>query len=252
MENHSLDNIIGNHDAPYLNSLAARYALAKNYYSTAHPSLPNYIQLTSGTNGGITSDCNPPRAGCQADVKNIADLIEASGRSWKEYAESMPAPCTIHNSGLYAVKHNPFAYYPDITKDASRCQKHIVPLTELDTDLTSGKLPDYMFITPNLCNDMHNCPVRTGDEWLSAVVSKLLGSKPFGHSQSLLVVTWDEGAGLSNHIPTILAGPAVKRGYSSLLYYSHYSLLATIEKSWNLAPLTGNDTSAPLLEEFFK
>lgn len=251
MENHSLNGIIGSQSAPYLNELADKYALAENYYSTAHPSLPNYIQLTSGTNAGISSDCSPPRPGCQADVKNIADLIEAAGRNWKEYAQGMPEACATTNHGRYAVKHNPFVYYPDISNNAARCRSHVVPLSQLADDLSANNLPDYSFITPDMCNDMHDCLVPTGDQWLSGIVPEIINSTAFSKN-SLLVITWDEGAGLSNHIPTILAGSAIKRSYVSKKYYSHYSLLRTIEKSWGLPALTANDRSAPIMDEFFK
>ncbi len=252
-ENQPSANIIGNPSAPYLNSLIKQYALATNYSAVAHPSLPNYLALTSGSTDGITTDCNPPSAGCEVNVKNIADEIQSSGRTWKEYAESMPSNCYAYNSGLYATKHNPFLYYSDIINNPSRCQSHVVPFSQMAIDLRSVQTtPNYAFITPNLCNDMHNCSIATGDAWLAQNVPTILQSKAFTTQNSLLVITWDEGYVGDNHVAAVLAGSAIKNGYSSASPYTHYSILRTIEASWGLSPLTNNDSSAPSMSTFLK
>ena len=140
--------------------LIKQSALATNYSGVTHPSLPNYLALTSGSTDGITTDCNPPSAGCIVNVKNIADLVAASGRTWKEYAESMPSSCYQYNAGNYATKHNPFVYYSDIVNNQQLCASHVVPYTQMLTDLKSASTtPNFAFITPNLCNDMHNCGI---------------------------------------------------------------------------------------------
>ena len=252
-ENKTAGSIIGNPAAPYLNQLARTYATATHYYAVAHPSLPNYLALTSGTTADMTTDCNPPGGNCSANVPSIANEIERSGRSWKLYAESMPAACTTSNSGEYAVKHNPFLYYPDIRDDARRCGAHDVPLTQLAADLGSAAtLPNYAFISPNLCSDMHDCSVQTGDAWLAQHVPGILSSPAFMAQHSLLVITWDEGVGQDNHVAALFAGPQVKRGYTSPAYYSHYSLLRTLEDAWRLQPLTSNDRTAPALTDIFQ
>ena len=99
LENKAASQILGASEAGYFNKLAAEFSLAANYRAIMHPSLPNYLALTSGTNAGITSDCKPKS--CTADVRSIADEITQSGRTWKMYAESMPAPCAAR--GLPAV-----------------------------------------------------------------------------------------------------------------------------------------------------
>ena len=250
-ENKEYGDVIGSAQAPYINSLAKEYAAADNYYGVAHPSLPNYLALTSGSTNGVTNDCTPP-SGCLHNVPNIADEIEKSGRTWKEYAESMPSNCYGTNTGDYATKHNPFLYYTDILTNQSRCNAHVVPFTQLSNDLQSvATTPNYAFITPNLCNDMHDCSVSQGNNWLATNVPVILNSKAFTSENSLLVITWDEGDSGSNHIPTILIGSNVKHGYSSTKPYTHYALLHTIENAWGLAPLTTNDKQAPLMNEFF-
>lgn len=251
-ENKGYATILNTGQAPYFASLAKQNSLATHYYSLFHPSLPNYIALTSGSNAGISSDCSPDD--CMAKVKNIADEIEASGRSWKGYQEDMPSPCTTYNTGRYAVRHNPFVYYPDIQTNSQRCRSHDVPYDQLATDLANNQLPNYAFITPNLCHDMHDCSVKAGNDWLTKEAPKILNSSTFKNSNSLLVITFDEAEGgdHANRVPAILVGKSVKTGFSSDQTYSHYSLLHTIEAAWDLQPLTKNDANAPLMNEFFK
>jgi phosphatidylinositol-3-phosphatase len=250
-ENKGFDDVIGNRGAPYINSLAENGSLLVNYHSTAHPSLPNYLELTSGTNAGITSDCNPPGAGCEANVHNIADEIEQSGRTWKEYAEDMPNPCGTRNDGEYVTKHNPFVYYKDILNNPARCKASVVPLSQLGLDLASGKVPNFSFITPNLCNDMHDCSVDTGDGWLSSVMPQILRSTACTSQSCLVVVTWDENDSGSTNVAAIMIGAGVKNGYRSEVYYTHYSVLHTIESAWGLGALTKNDKTAAIINDVF-
>jgi len=254
MENHSASQIIGSSEAPFVNSLARKYALATDYSALFHPSLPNYIALTSGSNQGITDDRSPPTAGYAVDATNIADRIEASGRTWKAYAESMPSPgFASSDTSLYATRHVPFLYYKDILDNAARLKAHLVPLTQLAPDLASvDTTPNYAFITPNLCNDMHDCSVAVGDKWLSQTVPLILSSPAFTSTPSLLVVTWDEGTDSDNHVATIVAGTAAKQGYQSSTAYDHYSLLHTIEAVWGLRPLTANDAHAATMDALLK
>lgn len=253
MENHGTYSIIGNKSAPYLNKLASTNALATNYSAIFHPSLPNYLALTSGTNAGITTDCSPSSI-CQANVKNIADEIESTGRTWKAYQEDMPRPCADTNAGLYAVRHDPFAYYPDITRNVARCQKHVVAYSQLASDLSKNQLPSYSFITPNVCHDMHNCSVKIGDDWLKNNVPKLLNSSEFTKQNSLLIITFDEAeaSDSGNKVAAILIGKSVVKHYKSNATYSHYGLLHTIESAWGLTPMTENDIRAPIMKDFFK
>ncbi|MET3920323.1 phospholipase C [Arthrobacter sp. UYEF20] len=252
-ENKPASSILGSSSAPYLNKLADESALAANYAGITHPSLPNYLALTGGTTAGITEDCSPKDSSCTANVKSIAEALTQSGRSWKMYAEGMPAPCKSDNSGRYAVRHNPFMYYPGVTGDTGSCAAHVVPFTELEEDLKSASsLPNYVFISPDLCNDMHDCSVKRGDDWLSREVPKILGSPAFTTQKSLLVVTWDEGDDSSNQSVTIFAGPAARTAVKSDTTYNHYSLLHTIENALGLSPLTENDKNAPIMSDLLK
>ena len=253
MENKAASRILGADDVPYLNRLAKHNALAANYHAITRPSLPNYLALTSGTTAGITTNCTPRKTGCQAEVRTIADEITASGRAWRMYAEGMPGPCRAEDSGRYSVKHNPFMYYPSVTDDRELCADRVVPLGWLDEDLKSARsLPDYVFITPDMCSGTHDCPVRSGDDWLSRQVPKILASPAFTTKNSLLVVTYDEGSSASNRVAAVFAGPAARKGHVSDTRFTHYSLLRTIEDAWGLDPLTDNDRDAASMAELLK
>jgi len=238
MENKEYGSIIGSSKAPYINSLASRYSLATQFYAATHPSLPNYLALTGGSTFGITSDCTD----CHVNAPNIVTQLEGAGISWKAYNEGLPSPCSnAATSGTYAKKHNPFMYFDDITSNPARCSK-VVPMTQLDTDLTSGNLPSFVWVTPDLCHDMHDCSVTEGDHWLSSFLPPLLKSLD---SHGVLFLTWDEGStgagcctyASGGHIPAIVAGPAARANTTSATAYDHYSLLRTIEVSWNLGML---------------
>jgi hypothetical protein len=238
MENHSAGSILGSSDAPYINSLASSFAYLDNYTAVSHPSLPNYLALAGGDTFGITSDCTR----CFVAAPNLADLLAGAGLSGKAYMEDMPQPCFSGSRGAYAQKHNPFAYFDDVRNDPQRCQA-IVPYSQLAADQASGQLPAFIWITPNLCHDMHDCSVASGDRWLAQNIPALLGT-------GLVAIVWDEDDGSNgNHVPLILAGSAVKRGSVSHVPANHYSLLKTIETLWGLPALTANDGSAqPILE----
>jgi len=177
MENKSASSIIGNtSQASYINSLAGQYAYASNDFAVSHPSLPNYLALTGASTFGITSDCSP--AVCPVNATNLMDRIESSGRSWKAYMESMPTSCATTDAYPYAVKHNPFVYYGDLAGNATRCSR-VVPAGPSDqallNDLDSvANASNYMWLTPDLCNDMHDCNVTTGDAFMSGLVPQIL------------------------------------------------------------------------------
>ncbi len=254
LENKSASEIIGGHDAPFINALARRSGYASDYSALFHPSLPNYIALTSGSNQGITDDRSPPTAGYAVSAVNLADRIDASGRTWKSYAESIPSPgFASGDTSLYATRHVPFLYYTDILDDAQRRITHVVPFTDLPQDFGSASTtPDFSFVTPNLYDDMHDGPVSAGDSWLARWVPVILASPAFKEAPSLLVITWDEGTGSDQKVATILAGSAVKARYRSGRPYDHYSLLHTIETVWGLRPMTANDAGAATMEEFLR
>jgi hypothetical protein len=275
MENTSLASLEASGNTPYLKSLEQTWASASDYHGVAHPSLPNYIAMTSGDTGGISCDCSPEGAACTAsncsvllgscgcplsNVENLGDQIEAAHADWRMYAEDMGTPCNTTSASPYATKHVPFLYYTGITGDAARCASHIVDYSEFSQDIRTAPR-QFSFIAPNLVHDMHDpVPAGTtnyanGDQWLSEAVPPILDSVAFKKS-GLLVVVWDEDdlSGVVNPddpIPMYLLSPfAESGGFSFPDRADHYALLATFEDGMAL-PRLGNARSATPLSGFF-
>src|SRR5271157_4526171 len=240
-ENREFGTVIGSPKMPYFNTLANSYTLLTQYYAVTHPSLPNYLAMIGGDTFGVTFDCNS----CPVNQKSLPDLIEASGRTWKTYQENMPSPCfSGAEAGNYAMKHNPFIYFMPIRLDVKRCNQGIVPLTQLSADMAADALPNFIFVTPNMCNDAHDCDVPIADAWLQNFTSQMMPPLDRSGKPYLIVLTWDEGQG--NHsccglpaeaggrIATILVSPQAKNGFQDSTPYTHYSLLKTIATAWRL------------------
>jgi hypothetical protein len=253
-------------DAPYLQMLMNTYATSSAYHGVAHPSLPNYIALTSGSTQNISCDCkaSPGQGSCNdfvcnlllgscscdqpASVKSIADQLEAAGKSWMAFGEDMGTPCNLTDSGNYAVRHVPFLYYDNIQTNAARCNAHVVDYG----NFSPGSAAAYNFIAPNLVDDMHNpdpvisadtVNIPDGDMWLSMQVPKILGASTYTQG-GLLVIVWDEDdgsgglTGSDDPIGIFVMSPYAKAGgYSSTVKANHYSLLATIEDGLDLPRL---------------
>jgi phosphatidylinositol-3-phosphatase len=241
MENEEYGDIIGSTSAPFINHLARRFALARGMYAISHPSLPNYLALTGGSTFGRTDDCTE----CTVTATSIIDQLTSAGISWKAYMESLPSPCyTGAFSGDYAKKHDPFVYYTRLTGNRAACAAGVVPLARLASDERNHTLPRVIWITPNLCHDMHDCDVATGDRFLSRLVPPLLRALGRG---GLLILTWDEGSSdngccrvaSGGHILTILAGPGARPGARMRTPADHYSVLQTIEDLLGLHRLRG-------------
>ena len=245
MENEEYSSIIGNASAPYVNSLAAVGASATQYYAVSHPSLPNYLALTGGSTFGVTTDCTPA-ASCTGGT-SVVEEMAAAGIGWRAYMEDMPSPCAQADSGQYAVRHDPFVYYNGIV--AGSCG-NVVAGSRLPGDIAAGALPAFTWLTPNLCNDMHDCSVATGDTYLAGIVPQLLGT--LGPNGALFLV-WDEGTSNlhgGGQVTMVAAGPGVKKGYRSSTPYDHYSLLRTIEDAWGLPKLGNSAAAAPIGDLF--
>jgi hypothetical protein len=240
MENKEYGDVIGSAAAPFINGLVRRYALAEAMHAATHPSLPNYLALTGGSTFGVGSDCTS----CSVGGTSIVDQFERARVSWRAYMEDLPHPCfTGAGAGEYAKKHDPFVYYTRIVSNRAWCA-HVVALTQLAAAERAGTLPTFSWITPNLCHDMHDCSVATGDRFLASLVPPLLRSLG---PRGLVFITWDEGTSDSGccrlasggHVATIVAGPGAKRGARLATPTDHYSLLQTVEDVLGLPRLRG-------------
>ena len=194
----------------------------------------------------FTDNCT----GCRVDAPNITDGLEQAGQTWRAYMEDMPEACSQTDTALYTARHNPFVHYTNIVANAARCAAHVVPFTSFPSDLSSGRMANFVWITPNLCNDMHDCDIATGDRWLASVVPQILSAPDFANS--VLFITFDEGTstvGGGGLTPLIVVSP---RGLhvASSQPANHYDLLRTMVDVLGIAPM-GKALQARPLSEFF-
>jgi phosphatidylinositol-3-phosphatase len=256
--------IVGNPDAPYINdTLIPSATLFMHYNAVYHPSLPNYLELTGGTNAGCTVDS------CARDAlanENLFHLLGEAGVSFTSLAESMPSNCTLNNQGRYLVRHNPETYYTDVdagTGSSYGCSNTDVKIAPASTQATPvawpNPLPDFTYIAPNYCDDMHGsgkagvCPnatdqlITAGDTWLNANVPALLSEG------AIVIVAFDEGVdgdktGGGGHVAALMVGPGVGAGATDATTYNHASLLAGLQDYFGLTPLLGDAaTATPIL-----
>ncbi|TAL09688.1 MAG: hypothetical protein EPO00_05575 [Chloroflexota bacterium] len=250
MENEEATSIIGSAKAPYINSLAATYGLAANFTAVAHPSEPNYVAMFSGSTQGVTDDATHTFT----KVANLADQIEASGRDWHVAAQNVKLECFAGTSssggadgaGTYVRKHEPAIMFSQIASNPGRCAK-ITDFTHFDPNLGN-----YWFIAPNLCNDMHDCPIATGDAFLRSFLPTILDSAAF-RKDGLIFLTFDEGSskkGGGGEVVTVVISPKGKAGYVSNVAYNHYSVLRTIETLWKMPCLANACKAAPMRDMF--
>jgi hypothetical protein len=234
-ENKSHESIIGSPNAHHMNRLAHECGLATNFFAEARPSLPNYIAMTSGSTQGITDNAGPA-----SHPLSVPSIFSQLGSDWRALEQSMPSNCLQSNSGLYAVRHNPAAYYTNID-----CASNDVPLTS-PLDLSAA----FTFVTPDLCSDMHDCSTYTGDVWLSAFMSVLLASPEYQSGGMVVFITFDEGGSASQHIPTLVVSPYTAAGTAVAEYYDHYSLLRTTEELLGLQTLGNASTARSMANAF--
>jgi hypothetical protein len=269
MENANWASWKGSASAPYLNStLLPKASHAEMYFNPPgnHPSLPNYLWLEAGGNLGVTADGAVSKYH-QSTTDHLVDQLENSGHTWKSYAEDTSGTtCPTTDTGLYVSRHVPVLYFDDVT--GTRCTSHVRPYSELASDLSNGTIADYNFITPNLCHDAHGSDplagnftcvpgvtdlIKLGDTWLSTAVPAILSSPGFG-SDSVLLITWDEGGGIvasDGPIGFFALGAKVKgSGYASSIPYDHSSTLRSIEEIFGLPYLRGAQTATDLADLF--
>ncbi len=228
MENKHYTDIVGNANAPYIQSMIARGTLYTNY-EAGPGSLPDYLAMTSGLTGSTSAS------------NNIFNQLQAKGISWGEYEESMPSVCyTGGDTGSYKKAHNPAVYYNDITSSPSACA-NVVPYSQFST----SNLRAFSYVVPNLTDDMHTGSTRTaeieaGDAWLAANVPAMLSAG------AEVILTWDEGSASDEHVATIAVGGTAGVGVTDSHAYTHPGLLAGLEDAWGLPLVNAAQTATPL------
>ena len=250
---------------PYLTSLLTQGALVGQYYANSHPSITDYFIMTTGqaiTNDDSFSD--------QVNTDNVVRELDAAGKSWKVYAESIPGKAYLGgDSGPYLRHHNPFSYFSDV-QQSSTLAGNIVPFSQFATDISSTpfSLPNYSFVVPNLVNDAHSCVtggttdctlssrLQTADKWLQTNIGPVLASPSF-QASGLLVVVFDESADdITNgggHVFAAMVGTRVRPGYvGNTTNYDHRSLLSLTMKATGVPNIPNGADAAPQMTEFFK
>jgi phospholipase C len=220
--------------SPSIERLTTKYALATNYHAVSSPSLPNYLAMTSGSTWGITDDAYHvlPAGGLGAQ-------LTAAGVTWRAYMEGLTSAGCLRSPYPYALKHNPFAYY------GGSCPENVVTLDVLDADLARNT-PSFVWITPGLCHDGHDCALTEAGIWLEDLVGRIVAS-PAWRDHGALFVVWDEGDGRSSVVPLIVASPDVESRRVDG-DYDHYSLLAAIEDEFGLPRLGAAKDARPLTD----
>jgi hypothetical protein len=244
LENGSYDKALVQ---PFLSSLVSNGVTLSNMSGEVHPSQGNYIAMTSGSAHDVSDDRN-----VDLDVRNITDLLDARGKTWKIYAEDFPGDCFQGaTKGKFARKHVPFLSYVSIQQDPTKCAK-IVDASELEADVQNGALADYSFFVPNLSNDGHNTGITFADSYMLTRFGPLLKNPKFMKGM-LFITTFDESeTHSSNHIYTTLTGSMVKAGAEISGSYNHFSILRMIEDNWDLGTIDQGDSTAPKLEGIWK
>lgn len=251
-ENHEQHEVL-RPEVPTFYELSQKYGSADAYISNLHPSLLNYIVMTSGDTQGV-GDNGGPDLHPLSTKKNLMEQLDAAGVEWRAYMEDMGTPCNMKSSGDYVVHHNPFVYYTSLTDDKARCEDRVVDFEEhFEEDLASDEFK-FMWITPNMCNNMHNCAPDVADAWLKDTVAKIQASPGYKNGGAIFVM-FDEGSvrilGAAADLPTIVVSEKlVEKGFATDTRFDHTSYLATIEDIFGMPRLPTTKDATPM-DEFF-
>jgi hypothetical protein len=249
-ENHSRAEALAN--MPHLAAWASQFGQATNYTATTHPSLPNYLAIGGGGTFGVTDD-NPPSSHPLSGASVFGQTL-AAGKTAKTYAESMPGNCYLANSGNYAVRHNEWPYFTD-SSERTACNTNDVPMGttssgNLLTDINAGQLPTTGQMTPNVCNDAHDCSLTTADNWLNGWVPKLMAGPDYTSSKLTIIVTFDEDdSSASNNVAFVVIDPRLN-GKTITSGANHYSLTRWLDANAGVS-LLRNAATAPDLKSAF-
>jgi hypothetical protein len=216
MENTDANQIYGKKQrAPYINNTLMPIAARASNFNDPLPigilSEPHYIWMEAGTNSfpdhTFTDDREPvPKKGknSTASKDHLVTQLNAAGLTWMSYQEDMKSgECPVVTFFPFAARHNPFVFFQDVSgnppsKTNQFCIDHHKPYSEFAADLAANKLANYVFITPNVCNDMHGdkkCPkgnaITAGDNWLKAELPRIIDWVTI--NSGVIFIIWDEG-----------------------------------------------------------
>jgi phosphatidylinositol-3-phosphatase len=249
-ENHSYSQVIGNSAMPYLNGLASQYGLATQYFGDVHPSIGNYLMLTTG----IPETIDDSFTGTISDDNVVRELVKAN-KTWHSYAESLPNVGYVGGDAYpYLRHHNPFTYLTDVNGTAQA--NNLVPFSQFAADLSAGKLPDYSFVIPNAMNDAHDGTLAQADQWLQANIDPVIKNAAF-QKNGVVVIVFDESVMTDvshggGHVAMVVVGPKVKKGFQSTTTYQHQSTLRFVLSTLGVNSYPGAAAVATDMGEFFQ
>lgn len=263
LENQNWASITGNPSAPFINrSVLPNAAIAENYFDNpkaVHPSEPNYIWMEAGDNLGIEDD-NDPKDNYKNTKKHLVSLLETANVPWKSYEQGIDGKsCPVVGQNQYATKHDPVVFFSDITEHndptSADCIAHVRPEAELATDLANDAVSGYVFITPDLCHDMHDAcasgnQVKNGDDFLAVEIPKIQASNAYKNGGAIFI-TWDESEDGEHPIGMVVLSPLAKVGYRSTTRFFHSSLLRTMQEMFAVQPYLRDAANATSLGELF-
>ncbi len=254
-ENQAYPTVAANPAWPHLNAMIKAGALANNYFADAHPSIPNYFMLTTGQ--PVTFDDSSLQV---QNVDSIARRMLAQKMSFKVYAEGITAGYLGGNTGLYVIRHNPFALLSDVASNQQVANQVIQPFTQFTSDVNNKTLPAFSFVVPNLNDDAHNGTPQAADTWLQSNIIGPLAANPAFQTggDGLLIVVFDESSGIDianggGHVVCALWGPIVKAGYTQTTKnaYQHQNLLRTVMEVLSLPNPPATAAISSDMGEFF-
>jgi hypothetical protein len=246
-ENRDSNQVYGSSDAPYINgTLMTTYDFASNYTNVVHPSEPNYVWLEAGNNNcgdhTFNNDNDPSNSNSTGTTDHIVSYLTRVGKTWKSYQENLPGSCGISSSGNYAAKHNPFVFFRDVvgsySSPSASCLSHIVDYSNLATDLANNNLADFIEITPNLCDDGHDCSNPTVETFLqSSTIQAVINYVTNPSHHAILIIDWDESES-TNTLPMLLIAPTstLVGGHNVTTQVNHSSFVRSIQKIFAVDP----------------
>jgi phosphatidylinositol-3-phosphatase len=246
-ENRDSNQVYGSSDAPYINNtLMTTYDYASDYTNDVHPSEPNYVWLEAGSNNcgdrTFTNDNDPSNSNSTATLDHLVNYLGRVGKTWKSYQENLPGSCGINSSGNYAAKHNPFVFFQDVVGSYSSpsafCLSHIVDYSNLATDLANNTLADFIEITPNLCDDGHDCSNPSVETFLqSSTIQAVFNYVLNASNHAILIIDWDESESTNVH-PMLLIAPTstLVGSHNVTTQVDHSSFVRSIQMIFGVDP----------------
>ena len=252
LENHSQSEALS--QMPDLAAWATTFGQATSYFAIGHPSLPNYFAIWGGSTFGVTSDCSVGESGCIPSAPSVWGQTLAAGDTAKAYQESMTSTCQTSSSGEYVARHGPWPYWTDST-ERNACQADDVPSGDIMSgalvdDITAGTLPVTGELTPNLCNDGHDCALSVVDRWLAGWLPVIMAGRDYTAGRLTIIITFDEDdSSQNNKVAFVVIDPRL-HGVTVTGTYNHYSLTRWLDDNAGV-PWLRNAASAPDLRAAF-